>query len=34
MAFVNNVEIAALRDGAADMTRYLQGAAAFGAVAC
>lgn len=35
MGFVNNVEIAALRDGAADTTRYLQGAMlAFGAVAC
>jgi drug/metabolite transporter (DMT)-like permease len=35
MGFVNNVEIAALHDGAADMTRYLQGALlAFCAVAC
>jgi drug/metabolite transporter (DMT)-like permease len=35
MGFVNNVEIAALRDGAADTKRYLQGALlAFGAVAC
>ncbi len=35
MGFVNNVEIAALRDGAADTTRYAQGALlAFGAVAC
>jgi drug/metabolite transporter (DMT)-like permease len=36
MAFVNNVEIAALRnDASADMTRYAQGAlVAFGAVAC
>jgi len=36
MAFVNNVEIAALRtDAGADLARYAQGAAiAFGAVAC
>jgi drug/metabolite transporter (DMT)-like permease len=36
MAFVNNVEIAALRsDASADLTRYAQGALiAFGAVAC